>query len=139
MLASCFLNGLFPRLLLIVGRVEVNSMHSQLENNLTDKKNGVWLSLNRPEPLFNFIFLKLDLSTFLSVQSFKDISIMEKFSPGRQLLQIGKLHCQCHLINTWMWRYADSFVLKKVLMILKRKHIILVSALTGKKKKQKTL
>lgn len=84
LLSSCFLNGLFPRLFLIVGRVEVNSVHWRLENNLKDKKNGARPSLNSPEPLFNFIVLKLDLSTFLSVEFFKDIPIMEKFSPGRQ-------------------------------------------------------
>lgn len=76
--ASCFLNGLFPRLFLIVWRVEVNSMHSQLENNFKAKKNGVQPSLNSPEPLFTFIVLKLDLSIFLSVEFFKDIPIMKK-------------------------------------------------------------
>lgn len=67
------------------------------------RRMGLGPSQNSPVPLFNFIVSTLDLSTFLSVEFLKDIPIKEKFSLGRQVLKTGKLHCQCHLINTWMW------------------------------------
>lgn len=49
---------------------------------------GLGPSLNSPIPLFDFVVLKLDLSSFLSVEFFKDISLKEKFGLGRPVLQI---------------------------------------------------
>lgn len=50
-----------------------------LEINSKIVRRRLGRSLNSPAPLFHFIVFKLDLSTFLSAEFFKDIPIKEKF------------------------------------------------------------